>query len=169
MPSTTMSCTQEPSVPRTFSWAISEMYSCARTDTNVNRIQLTESLCFRGLKWARLWTLGGYIRYVGVTVAPSNESYRNNQRRDPAGHAGENSAHVEHQDVLRCNDHGEATDEGQSAQHQAELPADPPHHPAPHQPPSCCSQRHDGLKRKKKEEQATNTLDPKIQWRLEQR
>ena len=72
-------------------------------------------------------------------------SYRDDQGRDPAGEAGERPAQVQHPHVLRRDDDGEAEDEGQRAEHQAELPADLLHHPAAQQAAQRRPHRHYGL------------------------
>lgn len=75
-------------------------------------------------------------------------SYRDDQRRDSTGEAGEHSAEVKHPHVLRCDDDGETKDEGQRAEHQTELPADLLHHPAAQQAAHRRSHRHYGLNKK---------------------
>lgn len=78
-------------------------------------------------------------------LKPAGSSYRDDQRGDAAGHAGQHPAHVQHPHVLSGDDDGEAEDEGQRAGHQGQLPADPLHHPAAQQAAHRRSHRHDGL------------------------
>lgn len=74
--------------------------------------------------------------------------YRDDQWCDATGEAGERPADVKHPHVLGCDDHGETKDERHRADHQAELPPDLLHHPAPQQAPYGCSHIHYGLKNK---------------------
>lgn len=89
------------------------------------------------------WVYSGWTGKDAV-VAP----YRDDQGCDSAGEACEHPAQVEHPHVLRRDDDGEAKDEGQRAEHQAELPADPLHHPAAQQAAQRRSHRHYGLSNK---------------------
>lgn len=72
-------------------------------------------------------------------------SYRDDQRGDSAGEAGEQPADVKHPHVLCRDDDGEAEDVRQRAEHQTELPADLLHHPAAQQAAGRRAQSHDGL------------------------
>lgn len=126
MPSTTMSCTQDPSVPRTRSCAISEMYSCDGGRR----------------KTLHMWSKKKPRRHHHRRDA----RYRDDERRDPAGEAGEHPAQVEHPHVLRRDDDGEAEDEGQRAEHQAQLPADLLHHPTSEEAAGRRPHRHYGLR-----------------------
>lgn len=82
------------------------------------------------------------------TDCECSDSYRDNQWCDPAGEAGEQPANVKHPHVLCCNDDGETKDKRQRAEHQAKLPPNLLHHPAPQQPPYGCSHCNYGLKNK---------------------
>lgn len=67
-------------------------------------------------------------------------SYWDDQRRDSAGEASEQPAGVKHPHVLGRDDDGETKDKRQRAEHQAKLPPNLLHHPAPQQAPYGCSQ-----------------------------
>ena len=79
-------------------------------------------------------------------ISRRSGTYRDDQGGDSAGEACERTANVEHPEVLCCGDDGEAEDEGQRAEHQTELPANPLHQPTAEKTPHRGTQRYYGLK-----------------------
>lgn len=180
MPSTTMNCTQEPSIPRTRSCAISEIYSWRGRERSKN----SRTTQFRGNNgvfshcsecwphWSQdtcdqlgskvgkcimqheslsnAWYLT-FLSSVRDGQRQTAATYWDDQRGDPAGEAGEHPAQVKHPHILRRHDDGEAEHERQGAEHQTELPADLPHHPATQQASQRRSQRHHRLKHRRRD------------------